>query len=105
MQTGLGQKSALEGGVGVDICVCECVCVWRKRGGVVRRLGGVVVGVCYENSHKDRLSMIKGLAMLCKRNWRKKKYPKKKKEKKIIKKGPKQDSQFQPERRIKMCSK
>lgn len=59
MQTGLGQRSEL-GWVGVE-----------------GRGGGEV---CYENSHKDRLSMIKGLVMLCKRNWRKekKKYPKKK---------------------------
>lgn len=61
MQTGLGQRSEL-GWVGVE---------GRGRGWG---------GGCYENSHKDRLSMIKGLVMLCKRNWRKekKKYPKKK---------------------------
>lgn len=54
-------------------------------GGSGRQGGGQGGGggggeVCYENSHKDRLSMIKGLVMLCKRNWRKekKKYPKKK---------------------------
>lgn len=99
MQTGVGQRSELGGGV----CVCVCVCEWRRR-----RTRGVEgqEGCCYENSHKDRLSMIKGLVMLCKHNWRKKKKknnPKKKK--KIIKKGPKQDSQFQPEWRIKMCSK
>lgn len=65
MQTGLGQRSEL-GWVGVE-----------GRGG---RVGAGVGGGCYENSHKDRLSMIKGLVMLCKRNWRKekKKYPKKK---------------------------
>lgn len=43
-------------------------------------------GCCYENSHKDRLSMIKGLAMLCKRNWRREKNPKRV-EKKSLKKG------------------
>lgn len=56
-----------------------CVCVWRRKG---------VEGCCYENSHKDRPSMIKSLVMFCKRNWRKKKkIPQK--EKKIIKKGAK----------------
>lgn len=67
MQTGLGQRSEL-GWVGVE------------GGGGGQGGGGGGGEVCYENSHKDRLSMIKGLVMLCKRNWRKekKKYPKKK---------------------------
>lgn len=94
MQTGLGQKTELGGG---GWWCGGCVCVLRRRGVVVRGRGEC----CYENSHKDRLSMIKGLAMLSNAT-RGKNTPKRKK---IIKKGPKQDSQFQPEQRIKMCSK
>lgn len=48
MQTGLGQRRELVGGL--DVCVC--VCVWRMRDG----------RCCYENSHKDRVNMIKGLS-------------------------------------------
>lgn len=99
---------------GVDMSVKEtrgwCKRAWAKGVGVgvserqEGQGGGGGGGGCYENSHKDRLSMIKGLVMLCKRNWRKekKKIPQKEKS---LKRGPKQDSQFLPERRIKMCSK
>lgn len=79
---------------GTDMSVKEtrgwCKRAWAKGvnwGGWEWKAGGVGGG-CYENSHKDRLSMIKGLVMLCKRNWRKekKKIPQKEKS---LKKGAK----------------
>lgn len=96
MQKGLGQKSWAGGRMG-GWCVCVCL---EEEGsdGVGFFWGG---GGCYENSHKDRLSVIKGLAMLSNAT-REKKYPKKQK---IIKRGPKEDSQFQPGRGIKTCLK
>lgn len=71
-------------------------------------------GCCYENSHKDRLKMIKSLVMLPQMQsggrGRGKvppppPLPPPKRKKEITEKGPKQDSQFQPEQSIKMCSK
>lgn len=63
-----------------------CVCLQKEGSG-----GEGQRECCYENSHKDRLSMIKGLAMLSNATGGEKKPQKKKK---IIKRGPKQDSQF-----------
>lgn len=74
------------GKAGVSVCVEVA-----RRGG---RGGERPRGCCYENSHKDRLNMIKGLAKLCKnptgRKKTKKKCPKiNKKNKKISKKRAK----------------